>query len=406
MTGVTIQFWRLSGAPDDPEDNTVLDKYGADAVYSAVKSLMQAIRTEDEEAQQDAVHRMIQIAKPWTIWRWLESKCPNGKPLGQIPKENVHLIDLEWTEDEQAKLQALGERYSSRCASEAWRVHWLQLACFSVVLGDTEDCNNVSRHWYGEWALDTSVDLPLVGWQREALLPMHVNKHAEYSEPNEDKPLREALLPEQERHESTLPNALPQQKVLQFCPLPGKLRYWRWWLTKYLVDNVDIFHIYAEMGNDEGTEMQLKIQNSHNPCVFVKSPDVGRTGLNLTAANHVVTTQNFWVFIEQCQAFAQVVQLGQHRVPHTWLLNTGPGGYDHCVSDLHHHSGVAQMRVLYNMMSRPNITTSMIHRILVSHEDHTKLLTENGDNYQSDELSSYIVRNTTSRYASLDIQPI
>jgi hypothetical protein len=104
------EMWLFSGATENPEDETVMEKHGADALYSAVKSLMHVIRTEDQDAQQDAAHRMIQIAKPWTISRWSESKLGNRKPLVRIPKENAHLDDLEWTEDEEAKLQTLVER--------------------------------------------------------------------------------------------------------------------------------------------------------------------------------------------------------------------------------------------------------------------------------------------------------
>jgi len=103
-------MWLFSGPPEDPEDDTVMEKHGAEALYSTVKSLMHAIRTKDEEAQQDAAHWMIQIAKPWTIRRWSESKLANGKPLLRIPKEKAHLIDLEWTEEEQAHLMTLVER--------------------------------------------------------------------------------------------------------------------------------------------------------------------------------------------------------------------------------------------------------------------------------------------------------
>jgi len=142
--------------------------------------------------------------------------------------------------------------------------------------------------------------------------------------------------------------------------------------------------MYAEMGNDERTEMQLKFQNSPNPTVFVTTPNVGGTGLNLTAANHAVTTQKFWVLNEQRQAFAWVVRLGQNRVPHTWLVNTGPNGYDIRASDLHQLSGVAQMRVLHGLMNRPNITTTRIYRILKCRQDHTKRLTEQGDFGPSD----------------------
>jgi hypothetical protein len=88
-------MWLFSGVPEDPEDETVMEMHGADALDSAVKSLMDAIETENQHAQQDTVHWMIQIAKPWTMWRWSELKLANGKQLVQIPKENSHLVDLE-----------------------------------------------------------------------------------------------------------------------------------------------------------------------------------------------------------------------------------------------------------------------------------------------------------------------
>jgi len=179
---------------------------------------------------------------------------------------------------------------------------------------------------------------------------MLVNERVEYPEPDQDDASREALLP-QERNENAPPSAPPPQKAVLFCPLPGQVCHLKWWLTKFFGDNVDIFHMYAEMGNDERTEMQLKFQDSRNPSVFIPTPKVGGTGLNLTAANHAVISQKFWVLNEQRQAFARVVRLGQNRVPHTWLLNTGPGCYDNRVSDLHQHSGVAQMRVLHGLMS-------------------------------------------------------
>jgi hypothetical protein len=38
---------------------------------------------------------------------------------------------------------------------------------------------------------------------------------------------------------------------------------------KYSADDVDIFHMYADMGNDERTVMQLKFLNLHNPSVLI-----------------------------------------------------------------------------------------------------------------------------------------
>ena len=93
-------MWLFPGAHDDPEDDTVLEKHGVMAWYSAVKRLMHPIRIEYEDAQQDVAHPMIQIAKPWTIRRWSESKLAIGKPLVRIAKENAHLVDLEWTPEE------------------------------------------------------------------------------------------------------------------------------------------------------------------------------------------------------------------------------------------------------------------------------------------------------------------
>jgi SNF2 family DNA or RNA helicase len=55
----------------------------------------------------------------------------------------------------------------------------------------------------------------------------------------------------------------------------------------------------VEMGNNEQTEMQLNFQDSPKLSVFVTTPKVRGTGLNLTAANHALITQKFWVLNEQ-----------------------------------------------------------------------------------------------------------
>ena len=90
----------------------MMEKHGAEVLFSAVKSLVHAIRTKDEEAQQDAAYRKIETAKPWTIRQRSESKVANGKPLVRIPKENADLIDLKCTDEEQAHLKTLLERYT------------------------------------------------------------------------------------------------------------------------------------------------------------------------------------------------------------------------------------------------------------------------------------------------------
>jgi hypothetical protein len=90
---------------------------------------------------------------------------------------------------------------------------------------------------------------------------------------------------------------------------------------------------------------------------------------------------------EQQQAFARVARLWQTQVSQRWLLTRDPGGYDNRASNIHQLCGVAQITVLYGLMSQLNIMTTMIYRILESRKDHTQWLTENGDTLQSDKPS-------------------
>jgi hypothetical protein len=121
-------MWQVPGAPDNSDDDTVIGMHCTDTMYSAAKSLIDAIRTEDEVAQQDAVLRMIQIAMCWTISRWLESEQANGKPLVWKPNDIAHHPIFRWTEVEQANLKTLVEKYTSWGASDIWRMNRWPLA--------------------------------------------------------------------------------------------------------------------------------------------------------------------------------------------------------------------------------------------------------------------------------------
>jgi hypothetical protein len=90
---------------------------------------------------------MIRIAEPWTMRRWSESKLADGKLLVRLPMENAHIVDLEWTEEEQAKPMTLAGSYTLQGATGAWRVHKWRLAWYSLVLGDTEDQYDISAQW-------------------------------------------------------------------------------------------------------------------------------------------------------------------------------------------------------------------------------------------------------------------
>jgi len=234
-------MWLFSGVPEDPEDETVMEMHGANALYSAVKSLMHAISTEDEDAQQDTAHRIIQIAMPWTMRRWSDWKLANGRPLVRIPKKIAFVFDSKWTDAKEAKLKTLVERHTRHGASGAWRMPRWRLTCISLVLGDTKDRNDVSGHWYDEWPIDTSVDSPIFRWLWDAFLPILVKDPAEYPEPDENEESNEALLQKPESNQSSLlPAPLPQKAGL-YCTLPNLVRHLKWWLTKFFADHLDIF---------------------------------------------------------------------------------------------------------------------------------------------------------------------
>jgi len=42
-------MWLFSVAPEDQEDETVMEMHGADALYSVVKRMLHAIRTDDQD---------------------------------------------------------------------------------------------------------------------------------------------------------------------------------------------------------------------------------------------------------------------------------------------------------------------------------------------------------------------
>jgi len=169
-------MWLFSSAPDDPEDDTVIEKHCAEGLYSAVQSLMYALRTEDEEAQQNGAHPIIQSAKRWMIRRLSELKLANGKPCVPIAMENAHLIDFVWSNDEQAKPKTIVGGYTSRGTLGALWVLRRPLACCWLVLGDTENHNDLSGQWYDKWPHNTCVDSPIFWWLRERFLPMLVNQ--------------------------------------------------------------------------------------------------------------------------------------------------------------------------------------------------------------------------------------
>jgi hypothetical protein len=220
-------------------------------------------------------------------------------------------------------------------------------------------------------------------WLRDTFQPICVKEPAEYPK-HDDRVSNEALLNEPESNRRVLPSASPAQKVVQFFPLVGPVIHMTSWLTTFFVDHLDIIYMSVEMGNDESTEMQLILQDLPNPVVFVTTPNVCRTGLNLRAANDAVQSQKFCILNERRQAFSQVLRLGHNTFPHTSQLNTELSGDINTASDLHRLSGLAKWRVWNGQMSQPNITTLMLYRCLECCEDYWKQLIAKGNVVPSD----------------------
>lgn len=107
----------------------------------------------------EVAHQMIWIAKPSTMKRWSKSTVANGWPLIQIWMVNAHLIDLEWTEQEQAKLKYLLEKHTWQGAFENGGWKSVENRIFYVYIVLRYDPNS-------------NTQLELKGWvcQNEALL--------------------------------------------------------------------------------------------------------------------------------------------------------------------------------------------------------------------------------------------
>jgi hypothetical protein len=104
---VNQTIWLFSGTRICPEDNTLMELHGTEALQVAVHSLTQGIRSDNDKAQKAASEQIIRIAKPLTIWMWSESKLADGEPLVEMPKVKEHIVNLIWTMAEQQTLQQL-----------------------------------------------------------------------------------------------------------------------------------------------------------------------------------------------------------------------------------------------------------------------------------------------------------
>jgi len=60
---------------------------------------------------------------------------------------------------------------------------------------------------------------------------------------------------------------------------------------------VDMFYLYIEMGTGNFTKMLLIYQDALYLSLFIASPTIDWTVINLTATNYIVICQKLWVLI-------------------------------------------------------------------------------------------------------------
>jgi hypothetical protein len=87
-----------------------------------------------------------------------------------------------------------------------------QLACISLVLGETEEWNDVYRQWCNKLPFNTWVDSLRYTCLAEPLLHMCLNESAEYPELDTENTLNQVLVAVPESNKSSFPHTPPSHK--------------------------------------------------------------------------------------------------------------------------------------------------------------------------------------------------
>jgi SNF2 family DNA or RNA helicase len=156
-------------------------------------------------------------------------------------------------------------------------------------------------------------------------------------------------------------------KAVLFCPLPGQTHLVDWWFRTYH-PRIQSFLLAAGQATQERTDVINAFSDWPEPAVLVLTPALGGTGLNLTAADHVVIMQKFWCLNEQRQAVARVHRLGQPREPTAWVLHV-KGGIDDRAQELQTANGVFEARMMHGLMGT-DISYNMLMSVISARMAH------------------------------------
>lgn len=77
--------------------------------------------------------------------------------------------------------------------------------------------------------------------------------------------------------------------------------------------DAEVFYLHGGTGRAKRTEMVERFQTTSRPAIFLLSLKAGGTGLNLTAANHVMHLDRWWNPAVENQATDRAFRIGQKR---------------------------------------------------------------------------------------------
>jgi len=309
--------WLFSQVTDQNE----LDNHGPRQLDSVIARAKRGHITLEE-----AYAQIRDIAWPWTIRRWGESKDANGQPLVGIPELVQHDVRLQYTNAEANVIDewiqdARGDRWNAvQTVLHEWR-----LACLSMDLPDNDVSSDESvdgRVTYRQdWDSDNFHGGPALRW-----LSTFISRLC-----------------------GSIEGGAPN-KVVIFAPLPGQASYINWYLRTFHVNIHTILYHSGLVSRNRDALLQ-EFSTIHAPAALILTPALGGTGLNLVSANHVVIMQKFWNLNEQRQAVARIHRIGQARTPEAWILHC-EGGVDDRAEELHQSRGKFEARIMHGLIGQ------------------------------------------------------
>jgi hypothetical protein len=278
---------------------------------------------------EEAYRRIKDIAWPWTIRRWGETKDSNGEPLVRIPELVQHDVRLQYTDSEASAMDewvedAKGDKWNAiQTVLHEWR-----LASLTMDLPDNDVSSDDSEFADGgvphrqNWDRDKFRGGPALRWLSDVFVPQLLGTP-----------------------EGGVPN-----KVVIFAPLPGQASYVNWFLRTFHAGIHSILYHSGVASRDRDRLLQ-EFASVDRPAALILTPALGGTGLNLVAANHVIIMQKFWNLNEQRQAVARIHRIGQRRTPKAWILHC-EGGVDDRAEELHQNRGKFEARIMHGLIGQ------------------------------------------------------